>query len=771
MENTVALERTKRKTAGTRMSSLVGKAVEDDEAFWSHSTWAEDKADLSDDGSFHESDEDSAAKVDKFDSDFDDSEEEDDGNEMEGEEEIEKEERRTKRAADKKNSLPSISKELQKLRADAAKRKAGKSFVGKSTSAIPARKSSRAKASTFSVSEIVGKRSLQKSTKGNDHISQKPKHKRCFTQEELLIEAVSHTEAENHKWLLNRKRLQVEEHSRADHSKKSGNGAAERKVISKFNSRRGCLNTFTFPEMDHVPEIFTRGKTSEEHRTQIVAKIQKENSCVITGKKARYKDPKTKLGYYDLNAFKELRRRYEAGETLDQRIDEESKPSTKDEKELCGNSNKKNYTANMEHHNTPMTKVSQEQTGDIKSNGAQKTAKRKKSVTVKANVDLKKNASSFNSKSLDQTEVKTDIISNIENNGVRQKNSSESATKIAEKNVVLSNGSKVPETINATSNSKSTESIDKRNSQSLSQEKSISNTKSSSDVLEKLEIQGAEENLSEETADTTKCKPVNKPSLSVVEKSISDQTSRKRSNSSTSLSSTSKRKRSSSDFSQTTSSNRKCSISSSEVPRKSSNASDSRRSRNDSVGMEKIVSVSTASQLQNSNLDQKSPPSSIMSGCIIPQQTVPVVPSQNFNTPFMAQSQQIPGEVQNQHVPSQLLQAQAHNQAIMNMQMKTLNELQSIEMTLNQCNSMNANLNPPTDMAMMMNLGTNAIQYPANMIPMYPNQGSLPIQAVIQQQQLMQQQRNLEMLLRNQQQNPNQNNSSNQNQGNSDKPW
>ena len=64
----------------------------------------------------------------------------------------------------------------------------------------------------------------------------------------------------------------------------------ERKIISKFNSRRGCLNTFTFPEMDHVPEIFTRGKTSEEHRTQIVAKIQKENSCVITGKKARYKD-------------------------------------------------------------------------------------------------------------------------------------------------------------------------------------------------------------------------------------------------------------------------------------------------------------------------------------------------------------------------------------------------------------------------------------------------------------------------------------------------
>lgn len=755
MENTVALERTKRKTAGTRMSSLVGKAAEDDEAFWSHSTWAEDKADMSDDGSFHESDEDSAAKVDTFDSDFDDSEGEDDGNEMEGEEEIKKEERRTKRAADKKNNIPSISKELQKLRADAARRKAGKSSVGKSTSAIPARKSSRAKASTFSVSDIVGKRSLQKSTKGNEQTGQKPKHKRCFTQEELLIEAVSHTEAENHKWLLNRKRLQVEEHSRAEHSKRSGNSAAERKVISKFNSRRGCLNTFTFPEMDHVPEIFTRGKTSEEQRTQVVAKIQKENLCVITGKKARYKDPKTKLGYYDLNAFKELRRRYEAGETLDQRIYEESKPPTKDEKELCGSSNKNNNAAQMEHHDTSMTKVSQDKTGHIKSNGAQKTAKRKKSATMKANVDLKKNASSFNSKSLDQTEVKTDSNSLKENNGACEKNGSESATKITAKDVFLSNGSKVPESIKSTSNSKSTESIDESNSQSLSRDKSISYTKPSSDVMEKLEIKSVDEKLSEQTTDTTKCKTVNTPSSSAVGKSTIDQTSRKRSNSSTSLSSTSKRKRSSSNLSQTTSK------SSSEVPRKSSNASDSRRSRNDSGGMEKIANVSTASQLQNSNIDQQnSLPSSIMSSYT--QQTIPVVPSQNFSTPFMAQ--------QNQHVPSQLLQAQAQNQALVNMQMKTLNELQSIEMTLNQCNPMNVNMNPPTDMAMMMNLG-NAIQYPANMIPMYPNQGSLPIPAVIQQQHLMQQQQNLEMLLRNQQQNPNQNNSSNQNQGNSDKPW
>ena len=53
------------------MGSLVGKAQEDDEAFWGHDTWAEDNEDNE---SFHESDEDSEARVDEFDSDFDESE-------------------------------------------------------------------------------------------------------------------------------------------------------------------------------------------------------------------------------------------------------------------------------------------------------------------------------------------------------------------------------------------------------------------------------------------------------------------------------------------------------------------------------------------------------------------------------------------------------------------------------------------------------------------------------------------------------------------------
>ena len=382
MVKTIAEERKKRSTAGTRMSSLVGKAVEDDSAFWSHSTWAEEKGDLSDDGSFHESDEESDAKVDKFDSDFDDSEGEEE--EVDGEEELIKEERRAKRAAGKKkmNDIVDAGRELMQKKKNAAQRK--KNIRGSdlnsglvlnlpgvapisqnkgvievapvpvtapapASAPIPApaplqaksaelvfpgiiRKSSRAKISKFSVSEMAGKRSLRTSTLNNaiaastatvstrqqPQQSAKSKHKRKYTQEELLLEAVSNTEAENQRWILNRKRLQVEENSKAELNKKGHHGG-NKKVISKFNSRRGCLNTLTFPEMDHVPEVFTRAKTSEEQRIQIVEKMRKDNTCVITGKKARYRDPKTNLGYHDLAAYKELCRRSDAGDALGQK--------------------------------------------------------------------------------------------------------------------------------------------------------------------------------------------------------------------------------------------------------------------------------------------------------------------------------------------------------------------------------------------------------------------------------------------------------------------
>lgn len=159
-----------------------------------------------------------------------------------------------------------------------------------------------------------------------------------YAQEELLLEAVHQTEPENQRWLHGRKRVQ-DQYNRD----KDSNGCGLRdkyrgkKIIHKFHSRRGCLITLTFPEMDSVPEILTRRQQSIKHQHQQVLNKQQESSqlkpltpsssskeisqpqqqqmsrCVITGKIGKYKDPLTNYSYHDLAAFKVLRRKHKNG--------------------------------------------------------------------------------------------------------------------------------------------------------------------------------------------------------------------------------------------------------------------------------------------------------------------------------------------------------------------------------------------------------------------------------------------------------------------------
>ena len=57
--------------------------------------------------------------------------------------------------------------------------------------------------------------------------------------------------------------------------------------------------------------------------------------CIITGKKARYRDPKTMLGYHDLAAFKELRRRLASGELKNPLEEAAEAPPVKKEKKAA----------------------------------------------------------------------------------------------------------------------------------------------------------------------------------------------------------------------------------------------------------------------------------------------------------------------------------------------------------------------------------------------------------------------------------------------------
>ena len=378
------LERERRSTAGTRMTKLIGQAVEDDESFWNHSTWSEGTRDgdhSSEDESFHESDEDDEHQVDTFDSDFNDSEdEEDEQNEGTEEESLVREERREKSELKSKRGYqePGRSKKnfelasaaekdfIQKRKTSIQKKRAlrgdgmNAGLILNAPGTIPPRpvkcvasttqpavqkqkvvileprRSTRSRQSKFEVVDVM-RRSLRASTLVNSiqqserdsvigsnvkKVKVREKRKNKFSQEELLLEAVQETEGKNERWLLNRKRLQEDEQNRSEIKSKMNSleSGAKKKTIHKYNSKRGCFNTFTFPEMDHIPDLFSQPKWSDSERESNLKRLRQDRKCVITGKIARYRDPETNRGYYDVEAFKELRRRYDSNMCLDTQL-------------------------------------------------------------------------------------------------------------------------------------------------------------------------------------------------------------------------------------------------------------------------------------------------------------------------------------------------------------------------------------------------------------------------------------------------------------------
>lgn len=343
-----AVTREKRSTAGKRMSSLVGKAQEEDDAFWGHDTWAEDD---SGNDSFRESDEESEARVDEFDSDFDESESDHEAEEeaagAAAEAELQRQEKSQKRK--QKFDVAKAGRDLLQKKKGKGKKRAmgdgmnaglvlnfppsaaagGGAAAPAPVAAVPSapvapkakkppkrrlsprsptgkKRSLRAATVTKSI-QAASKRQATASSTSTTTTTAKKKQKR-FTQEEMLLEAATVTEPENERWLLARQRIQQTE----DASQKLSHDDKRGKVICKFRSRRGCLNSITFPEMDHVPDILARKHVAPKKKAA-------PTLCVITRKPARYRDPKTMLGYYDNAAFKEIRRRISAGEPVDQR--------------------------------------------------------------------------------------------------------------------------------------------------------------------------------------------------------------------------------------------------------------------------------------------------------------------------------------------------------------------------------------------------------------------------------------------------------------------
>ena len=463
------LERSRRSTAGKRMASLVGKAQDDDDAFWSHSIWSEagggfsdkkssrkrrrddddspssssssegegdDDESISDgEGSYRMSEDDSDAAVDQFDSDFDESETDDEDGPIDGDGEEEKElraeERREKASKRKKNQRLGVPLKSSSAGRDLLKRKGGAKMTKRgplgegwneglvlnwpppspstiqpavakigvavpnhsqiqssnsklaaqggtesstpmlnatqpqhtsestrtkeiatklppspiksnlNTTSIPAIATSSSSSTQPPFAKPNQNRQTVKQQRQAATTERKKSQRRQFTQEELILESIKSTETDNAKWLSARKRSK-EEAAQLEKATVAKKSSLNQKPISRFHSRRGCVNTLTFMDMDHLPEILTRkqttpsslrsnvgistsprrrrvnSKTSETSESAHAAKnteaTTRERKCIITGKVARYKDPKTKQYYHDLDAYKELQRRFESGE-------------------------------------------------------------------------------------------------------------------------------------------------------------------------------------------------------------------------------------------------------------------------------------------------------------------------------------------------------------------------------------------------------------------------------------------------------------------------
>ena len=146
------------------------------------------------------------------------------------------------------------------------------------------------------------KQKNQSNKLGDAHSTQKQE---IIQQKEQLMLAVQ-TEMANIESLRKLKQRHLRQQTSSATTKHS---AKSNKAKIRFLSR-GDLTYLTFTQVDDFPmEINSLGARP----------IMRRKTCVITGKPARYVDPKTKFPYHDLAAYRALKEKYhnaEAEKTL-----------------------------------------------------------------------------------------------------------------------------------------------------------------------------------------------------------------------------------------------------------------------------------------------------------------------------------------------------------------------------------------------------------------------------------------------------------------------
>ena len=293
-----------RSTRGKRINNLLEEDDSDDESFWNQEAWQEEMQD--DDYESEEEEED------VIDSDFHDSESEEDDAEVVVRED---KKRKAMKPPGSKKPLPKISTKKAKPPPSPSEaglkeamsprlREALSPRLRARATGIPAPIPAQPRAMRRSTQQRTAEALREQAVKEKERIAREKRLKKrpkveekVLTQVEMLEEAAQ-TEIENIASL--QKMIAREEETKA---KAMGTKKAYVGPLIKYRSFRQddeARVTLTLRHMKLPPHM-------EPQRAPIPPQ---KPLCVITGLVAKWRDPKTGLPYANLNAFKELRKRY-----------------------------------------------------------------------------------------------------------------------------------------------------------------------------------------------------------------------------------------------------------------------------------------------------------------------------------------------------------------------------------------------------------------------------------------------------------------------------
>ena len=266
------------------MHDLVGEEADADEAFWGQSAFQENN----EDGDYAFVD-----QEDIVDSDIDLSE----GDEPEAEEVRPEAKKKPSKAYREPASIRALKSRLAKGKhSTGTKRKRGSSAKSTTESSMSLRQSTKRITQQVAEKAVRGKTSTGRKGYGEKTINPDGVKFARLTQEEMLMAAVV-TEQENKMSLKSILRA-----SAKTKGMKAPKGSSGVPVIRYHSRKDPAVHTLTFTEVSRVPAAINSTTCAYRKRSGI---------CVVTGLPGRYRDPLTGSVYANLEAFRELRRRYE----------------------------------------------------------------------------------------------------------------------------------------------------------------------------------------------------------------------------------------------------------------------------------------------------------------------------------------------------------------------------------------------------------------------------------------------------------------------------